>query len=66
MKRDCHIGENNVSVRAATQHVIARYEAIPKKQSGYASSPCTVGDCFVPTHDKFKMGVMLSLSKHGG
>jgi len=38
------------------QRVIARNEAIPDWQSGYASSPpssspCTVWDCFVPRND---------------
>jgi len=33
------------------QPVIARYEAIPNRQRGYANPPCTVRDCSVPTHE---------------
>jgi hypothetical protein len=30
-------------IKTQTQHVIARYEAIPNKQRGYASPPCKSG-----------------------
>ena len=38
--------------------VIARHEAIPKRQRDYANPPCTVGDCFVPRNDEWENMVL--------
>ena len=46
--RDC---EDDTSIYNCYKDVIARYEAIPDRQSGYANPPCKVGDCFVPRND---------------
>jgi hypothetical protein len=34
--------------------IIARYEAILKRQSSYTNPPCTVGDCIVPRNNVLK------------